>query len=191
MQVVVAENRAPRQRLWLLAGVLIAIGVVAVSRGLQASQTGPLTQKGSTNTGLPIQPGTNYTFGFYLPTNPTTVPITIDEVDVVGAQGLDILGFLACLPDTPNVGVGTAEGFPPKFPRGPVCPLTPLAGLAVPPLGDPSPDRQILVGFRLPPGRTGGSFDGLRIRYHSDAGSYEAVLPDALHVTLAAASAQP
>jgi hypothetical protein len=173
-----------------------AVGLVAFLGGVfqPSSGDGPLVQTIKTTTGLPFPANRDGSFGIWLPRNPTTTLITIDRVEVVGGRGLTILGVMACLPDPPYVGIGTAYGFPPTgegAPAGsPGCLLTPLQGLTMPPVGDATPDRQILIGFRLDGESEAGTIDGLLVTYTAGTNTYQCFLPNALHVRLADASPQ-
>lgn len=86
-----------------------------------------------------------------------------------------------------TIGIGTAFDFPPTpvvvdGRPSPECPATALDGLLLPPVGDPTPDRQVVVGFRLASGSTRGSIDGLTVTYTAAGEAFKTFLPESLHV---------
>ena len=149
--------------------------------------TAPVGPLGTTNTNTisvnaPVAASEPLTWGTFIPTNPTTEPITIVSVEPIDPTGVEVLQIGINDPDTEGP-VGALRGFP-----QPGITMHPVAGAILPPAGSVHPYLQIIVGVRLGAGASHGTINGLRLTYEAAGQTFVVVLPGTLTLDLGAAA---
>ena len=165
------------RQVWVAIAGLLVLGVFGVASlaFVSWSSDGPLEAMDRISIEQPLPSGETGTWGMVLPMNPTQSPITIESIDAVNPQGIEVIGIVVNDPDVDG-GVGTALGFPPAGTT-----VRPAAGAVLQPAGSASPNLQVLVGVRHD-GIDRGTIEALRIAYTLDGNRYEEVLPYSLVV---------
>jgi len=155
-------------------GLVLLLGAV-VAASVASRGPGPLDAPSEVSVELPLRSGQIATWGSVLPGNSTVSDITIDSVELVNVEGVEVLGVVLSDPDVDG-GIGTAEGFPPQGAN-----LRQANGAALKPAGGSPSHLQVLVGVRLS-GAAEGSIEAIRVRYRHEGSEYELVLPYRLRV---------
>lgn len=173
-----AKWSLPTGRRFLAPGaaaiLLVVLGVVVILE-LSSRADGPLAMDGHVKVEFPLQNDQTGTWGMVLPTNPTISDITIDSIEAVNPQGIEIVGMFVNNPDVDG-GVGSDDVFPPAR----IHPSQ-VAGAVIGSIGSATPHLQLLVGVRLDDANE-GTIESIRVRYQFDGNRYEVVLPFALRV---------
>jgi hypothetical protein len=175
------RSLANRRIEFLIGGgilVLATLGAVAFVMLAGPRTDGPLFADSRFDVSLPLRSGQTATWGTVLPPNTGASAITIDAIEALNTEGLEVVGMVMSDPSTDG-GIGTAEGFPPQGAHG-----EPVAGAVLKPAGGHPSYLQVLVGIRLS-GTGDGSIEALRVRYRYSGVSYESVLPFGLKVVAA------
>lgn len=171
------------------AVALIVVAVVAGKIWLDGkTSSGPLTITGKATWGIPLEDGQTATWGMPLPE--LDQPATLQAVEPLGVNGIDVLGVTACVGSTlqsdgshlhcaPN-----AYGWPPAG-----VSTQPIAGTAF--ASNPSDTPGVLIGVRRTSNGRTGTIGSLRITYVVDGRTYVAVEPWSLELTLPEASPAP
>jgi hypothetical protein len=178
------RGRQGRIGLVVLGLAIVVVAAFLATRTSGAPPVGPLS---TTNLNViadrePVSASDTVTWGAFMPTNPTSEPISITSVEPVDPSGVEIVQIEVNDPATEGA-IGTVRAFPP-----PGVTMHPIAGAILQPLGSKSPYLQILVGVRLRSGAVSGSIGGLRVTYVAGGESYQLVLPDSLKLEQSPAS---
>lgn len=154
---------------------LAAILAVAASVVWGYRQDGPIRFDGAAGVKWSVARATAFSWTMPLPPNPTSDDITIEAIDPVGIEGLEVLGVAVAY------GCGlptTITGYPPDR----VMTRT-VEGAMLLADADPCDVPTAVIGLRRVTGAASGAIDGLRLRYESSGTRYETVLALRLEVT--------
>lgn len=165
----------------MIAAGFVAVLAIAITTGLATTwwrpPPGPLGDVGLSpiSVEFPLAVGQVGTWGNVLPTNPTLEDITIEHIELVGMEGVTVVGMGVNDPSVAG-GVGTAYGYPPESVE-----TTAVQGSVLPGAGTANPHVQLLVGVERTEA-AGGEIDAILVRYRHEGATYEVTLPFSLRV---------
>lgn len=153
---------------------MLLLLAVAACAGPRAD--GPIVPGLAYRDGFPLGPGEVATWGIIVAQNSTQTTVTLDAIEPVDVDGLDIVSISVHSPDADGA-VGQHLGYPP-----PSAHAVPVAGSALPPevTGKPSHLEALLVVRKT--SDADGRIGHLALRYHTDQSQYELDLPYSLTV---------
>jgi hypothetical protein len=118
-----------------------------------------------------------------LPFNRTDADIHLRAIELVGVNGLEIVGILLATPtvqpDGSCLSSGNARGFPPS---GTSTDRIDGAVLVAAPRRTCTNYPQISIGLRRPVGTATGSVTAVRLRYEQNGQAYELLMPTSIEV---------
>lgn len=157
-------------------GALVALIAVAFVWS-KPDASGPLVPPDGASIPIPVEGTGAGTWGIPLPLNTSDLEVTLQDVTLLGATGIEIIGMGIHDPAVSGESILTAPGFPP-----PGIELGPIAGAVLPPRQEDGFSKEVLVGIGLAAGAPWGWVEAVKVTYVAGGRAYEVILPFTLRV---------
>ena len=168
----------------MMRAALAFVSVSLISCGLFGPPaSGPLQAGQGFHVSMPAADGEVMRWDPGLPFNRTDTDIHLRAIELVGVNGLDVVGIVLSTPtlrpDGTCLSAGNVPGFPP-----PGTNTDRIEGALL--VGESRRTctnyPQISVGLRRPVGTATGRVDAVRLRYDQEGRAYELLMPTSIEV---------